>query len=835
MANNSVSDLDDDLHLPMREGELERCFHCGQDVPFGTSLSVQMDGQTRRVCCVGCQAVSSAIINGGLADYYRRREAFPEASVADFSGPLKELGLYDQEDFQKAFVLPVGDGEREADLILEGISCAACVWLNERHILSLGGVTAVQVNYATRRARVRWRVNDIRLSQILAAIAAIGYRAYPFDPERFENIARKEQRTALQRLFVAGFGMMQVMMYAYPAYIAADGEMSAQTASLLRWAGLVLTVPVMSYSASPIFVRAWRGMRELRLGMDFPVALGLGLSFAASVWATAWGGGEVYFDSVTMFVFFLLGGRYLEMLARQRAARTGDALGRVVPQFARRLSPSGELEEQVPASSILAGDQVIIRPGEVVVVDGLVRSGESEVDESWLTGESVPVPKTCGDAVLSGCLNGSGSLVVEARQVGESTQFAVVRRLIERASATRPRIVVMADRISAYFTWVLLALAVGTVLWWWRVDAAQALPVLVSVLVVSCPCALSLATPISMTIAVHVLARRGVLVTRPHAIETLASARHYVFDKTGTLTEGRQQLEQVLCQPGFEPATALSIAAALEEHSEHSLARVLTAEAERCESALDVRVFPGKGVTGTVRGIRCALGSGAFVESWCGSSRPDRLMRQEETTQAFLASESTWVAKFSFSDKIRPVAGRVVRALQQQNCQVSMLSGDSEAPVRSVARQLKIENAHAALLPEEKQALMRRYQSAGDTVVMVGDGVNDAPAMAQAHVSVAMAGGAELARNQADIILLANDLRRLEWARGVATASMVVVRQNLFWALAYNLSVIPAAMMGLVTPWFAGLGMGLSSVLVVLNALRISVKGERLWKTVSTS
>jgi Cu2+-exporting ATPase len=536
-----------------------------------------------------------------------------------------------------------------------------------------------------------------------------------------------------------------------------------------------------------------------------------------------------------MFVFFLLGGRYLEMLARQRAARTGDALGRIVPQFARRLSASGDVEEQVVASLVAPGDHVVIRPGEMIVVDGVVLSGYSEVDESWLSGESKPIPKAAGANVLSGSVNGPGSLVVEARQVGESTQFAVVRRLIERASETRPRVVVMADRFAAYFTWILLLLAIGTFAWWWREDAAQALPILVSVLVVSCPCALSLATPISMTIAVHALARRGVLVTRSHAIETLASTSHYVFDKTGTLTEGRQTLNQVLCLPGVEEAAALSIAAALEIHSEHSLARVLTTKAAHAEPARDVRVIPGKGVEGFVRGQRYAVGNRAFVEPWCGLAIPEELLSKEETTRAYLVSETAWLAAFSFSDRVRPGVEGLVHSLKRQGCRLSILSGDADGPVRAVARRLGIDDACASLLPDQKRAHMCRYQAGGETVAMVGDGVNDAPVMAQAHVSIAMAGGTDLARNQADIILLSDEVLKLEWSRQVARVSMAVVRQNLFWALAYNLCVIPAAMMGLVTPWFAGLGMGLSSVLVVLNALRISAKGERLWKAVSTS
>lgn len=807
---------------PIQKESAGRCFHCGQPIAPGVEFSVEVMGQHQHVCCLGCQAVCQAIVAGGLSDYYRHRESYPSKAAEDFQTEIASLGLYDNQDFQQSFVRPVAEGEREADLILEGINCAACVWLNERHLRALPGVLGVQVNYATHRAKVRWREGQIPLSAILAAVTSIGYRAYPYDPGRFEDVARAERQQALRRLFVAGFGMMQVMMYAYPVYIAGEGEMSPTAENIMRWASLVLTLPVVFYAAAPFFRRAWAGMWRLHFGMDFPVALGVGLSFVASAWAVIAGTGAVYFDSVTMFVFFLLTGRYLEMLARQRAARGGDALGRLVPVFARRLNENGELEEQVPVSALSQGDRVLIRPGEVIVVDGLVLTGNSDVDESWLSGESLPVAKSPGMLVLGGSVNGTGSLTVEATQVGESTRFASIRRLMERAAAERPRVVAVADRVASGFTWLLLALAVCSALWWWHTDVRQVLPIFVSVLVVSCPCALSLATPVSLTVAMHVLARRGVLVTRGHSIETLARTRHFVFDKTGTLTTGRLQVREIVTGPQGSRGEALRLSAALEQHSEHSIARAICALHPQAEAAEDVCIHPGEGVEATVAGQRYAIGRLAFAERLAGSQQPDWCPPAAENSLIYLVGQGQWLAVFVLADELRPAAHTLLQRLQAERCRVSILSGDAVGPVHAVAQQLGVTDVHAALLPEDKQALMHTYQQSGEVVAMVGDGVNDAPVLAQAHVSIAMAGGTELARHQADILLLNDDLARLVWGRGVAIQTMRIIRQNLLWALVYNLVAIPAAMAGWVSPWLAGVGMGLSSVLVVLNALRIA-------------
>jgi Cu2+-exporting ATPase len=799
------------------------CYHCGLPIAAGADFQVEILGEARQMCCAGCEAVARAIVDSGLTDYYRHRAEMPESQREALPAELGELGLFDHPDFQKQFVRPVGEHEREADLILEGITCSACVWLNEQHLQRHRGVTAVQVNYATRRARVRWNTAETKLSELLTAIGEIGYRAHPYDPERNEQVAQKERRSALWRLLVAGFGMMQVMMYAFPAYIARDGDMTTDIAVLMRWASLLLTLPVVLYSAAPFFKRAWRDVKLRRLGMDVPVALGIGSAFLASLWATLRGSGEVYFDSVTMFVFLLLCGRYLEMVARQRAVRGTEEIGRVVPAFAERLSSwPGEIGERVPVAALKVGDILRIRPGEGVPVDGVVIDGHSEADESWLTGESRPVDKMVGSAVAAGSLNGSGPLVVRAEHVGEETRIASIRRLMERASAERPRVVEQADRIAGRFVGVLLVLALATAAYWSIVDPSRAIWIFASVLVVSCPCALSLATPVALTVATDTFARFGLLVTRGHAIETLARADLFAFDKTGTLTEGRMQLKDVEPAGAWTREAVLRLAAGLEQASEHAIGRAIgNAVADIDLPPVDsLKAIPGQGLEGFVDGERLRIGRESFVAELAGDDSPFGA-GQSECTEVFLGGERGWCARLVLSDRLRADASAVVAALKARRLDVAILSGDSPDTVAAVASKLDIADARGGLLPQDKHSAVQHWQAAGRTVAMVGDGVNDAPVLAQAHVSVALAAGTELARNQADIVLLGERLAPFVDGHRMAKHTLTIIRQNLAWSFAYNVLAIPAAMAGWVTPWMAGVGMSASSLIVVLNALRL--------------
>lgn len=808
------------------------CYHCGLPIPPDVVLAVQVGGQDRAVCCIGCQAVAQAIVANGLGDYYRNRDALPDSPREALPAVLDSLALYDHADFQKGFVRALSDHEREAALIVEGITCAACIWLIEHHVAKQPGVAGVEVNFSTHRARVRWDERRGKLSDILAAIAAIGYRAHPYDTARSEELARKERRSALWRVFVAGFGMMQVMMYAVPVYLAGEGDMTADIESLMRWASLALTLPVAGYSAAPFFRGAWRDIGQRRVGMDVPVALGVGAAFLASVWATLTASGEVYFDSVTMFVFFLLGGRYLEMTARQRAVSVTEALAKLMPTFAARVAayPVDRTLAQVPAADLQPDDVVLVRPGETIPADGVVVEGRSAANEAFLTGESVPVAKAPGAPVIGGAVNVDSPLYVRVERVGEATRLAAIVGLMERASLERPRLVQLADRIAARFIQALLLVAAVVAVAWWFIDPAKALWITVSVLVVTCPCALSLATPVALTIASGALARAGLLVTRSHAVETLARATHFVFDKTGTLTYGRPSLLEVLPLAGLDVAQCTALAAGIEHASEHPLGAALREAAGGAALAVPGAAnTPGCGMQASYGGRTLRVGRPDWAGELHGQPLPEsaRALLAGGDTVVALADEAAWLALFRFGDGIRPDAVATVSALRAAGLHLALLTGDAAPVAARVAQTLGIDEVRAEATPQDKHAYVESLQKQGAVVAMVGDGVNDAPVLAQAQVSVAMGGGSQLARTQADLVLLSENLGHLARGHQLARRSLRVIRQNLVWSFIYNFVALPLAMVGFVTPWMAGIGMSGSSLLVVLNSLRLQPREGR--------
>lgn len=814
------------------------CYHCGLPVPVGFDLDVVVAGGVRSFCCYGCQAIAQAIDQGGLADYYRHRDGLPEAgpsTAEDMARALDEFRLFDHAGVQARFVRLVGAGdEREASLMLEGITCSACVWLIEQTLSRLPGVTGVMVNYATRRARVRWD-RRLLLSQILAAVAGVGYRAHPYDPGRFETMARAERRDALWRLFVAGFGAMQVMMYAVPAYLAGTGEMGREYEQLMRWASLVLTLPVILFSAVPFFRNALRDIRRRRLGMDVPVALGVLVGFGASVWATVAEAGTVYFDSVSMFVFLLLAGRYLEMRARSKAVAVSEAMARQMPTLANRLPdyPRSMDCVRVAAGDLVVDDTVLVKPGEVIPADGVVIEGSGDVDESLLTGESMPQVKAPGDALTGGAVNGAGPLLMRVERAGEETRLASILALIDRAASERPQGVVLADRVAGHFVAVilLLALCAGTI--WWFVEPERAVWVAVAVLVVTCPCALSLATPVALTVVQGALARRGFLVTRGHAVETLARVDHVIFDKTGTLTLGGEGCVEVFPLADVAAEDCLRLAATVESVSGHPLARAIcrAAGALPAYEMTGFRVETGQGIEAEIDGMRLRIGTARFVAALRFGDQafaPDVPPGLGRTV--YLGSPQGWLAAFRVADALRPGAVEAVDALVRCGVSVTILSGDAETSVAAVAHSLGIDSYRAACSPAEKLAFVDELLARGKTVAMVGDGINDTPGLAKAQVSMAMGGGADLAKVQADCIVLGDRLATVVDAVRMSRMTLRVIRQNLFWALAYNAAVIPLAVVGWVSPWMAALGMSASSLLVVLNALRLRQREPKfLW------
>jgi P-type Cu2+ transporter len=794
------------------------CFHCGEALNGTEPWFVEIDGAGHRVCCPGCKAVAELIRDSGLADYYRYRTepAVRPRDAATGTDPDDAWRTFDRPEMLDAVSTPAGEGTRACTILVEGVRCAACSWLIERSLEHLPGVQEIRVNPATARARLVWDPGVLPLSEALRVLSRLGYPPHPVGAGGAE-LAQRERRGALRRLGVAGIDMMQVMMYAVALYVGAFQDMDAGLETLFRWVSLLVATPVALYAGRPFFTGAWRDIRSGRPGMDVPVALAVGAAWLASVAHTLSGQGEVYFDSVTMFVFFLTLGRFLEMGARHRAGDTHEALAKLLPAAARRRGADGRWAT-VALRELHPGDVVLVRHGETLPADGRLLLAPARLDESMLTGESRPRVRQPGEAALAGSVNLGNPFELEVERSGADTLVSAVGRLLDRAQAERPPIAAAADRVARWFVIGVLGAAGVTWLVWNAIDPARAFEITLAVLVVTCPCALSIATPAAMTAATGFLARRGLLVTRAGAVEKLARVDRVMFDKTGTLTLGRPRISSVEASGRVGADLALGIAATLEAASEHPIARAFALAAPAGEAS-DVQVSPGLGIEGLVDGRRWRLGRPDWA---AGLSHAGVHAMQGKHTTVCLADESGVAAVFRLEDALRSGTRRQLQRLAELGLAVEIASGDACEAVAPIAAVLGVADWSGGLTPEDKLAIMRTRQHAGETVAMVGDGVNDAPVLAGADVSVALAGGTPLAQTSADMVLLGDSLEPLVEGVAGSRRALRIVRQNLGWAAAYNLTALPLAAVGLIAPWMAAIGMSASSLLVVLNALRLS-------------
>jgi len=784
------------------------CFHCGLPLPAHSPWSAFVGGAERAMCCPGCAAAAQTIVDAGCGDYYDSRSGYG-ATVDGSDAP--GLVLFDR-----------AGNSGEGSFTVEGIRCAACVWLIERRVNALPGVLESLLNVGSERLQVRWDPAACKVSDILRALRAIGYTAYPYDRERHGEQLERARRKLFRQLFVAGLSMMQVMMYAVPVYLADDGTMDADMTALMGWASFLLTLPAVLYSALPFFGGAWRDLRRGLPGMDVPVALGIGAAFTGSTAALVHGQGEVWFDSITMFIFLLLGSRYLELTARRRAARALEALQEGMPASSQRMPayPLARGTEVVAADSLQPGDVVLVAAGQAAPADGIILEGESDADLSLLTGESKTRRMAVGDLLPGGAVNVTQAVVLRVQAAARDSALALLVRLVDKAGQGKPALALWADRVAAWSVAALLVLTAVVFLAWQLVDPSRAWPAAIAVLVVTCPCALSLATPTALAAATDRLLRRGVLAVKPHALETLERATHVVFDKTGTLTLGRPVVRATHTVGAVDAQAALDIAGALEAGSAHPLAQAIRAAASSAAvHARDVAGMVGQGVEGEVDGLRYRLGSAAFVAALAGRRTP--AMPEAEGSAVWLGRQGAWLARFDIADGLRPEAAEVVRRFEAAGKTVVLLSGDASRAAQQVAGRLGIRLAAGDQLPDQKLDFVRELQAQGATVAMVGDGINDAAVLRGADVSFAMGGGAALAQLHADCVLLGDSLLPLLDAFDTARRTLRIIRQNLAWASAYNLAAIPLAATGLLNPWLSGVGMAASSAVVVLNALRL--------------
>ena len=731
----------------------------------------------------------------------------------------------------------------ETTLALSGLHCAACSGLIEHALQRVAGVQQATVSAASERATVLWDPALTRPSALIAAVRAAGYDAVPDVAAPARALRRQAHRKALWRLFVASFAAMQVMMLATPSYVAGPGELAPDLRQLLNWGSWLITLPVMAFSAGPFFQGAWVAMRTRRIGMDVPVALGIAITFIASTGATFSPDGvfghEVYFDSLTMFVSFLLGARYLELRARHRAAEALEGSLARLPETAWRIGPDGDATA-VSLQRLRAGDLVRVPLGQAFPADGLLEEGHTRADEALLTGESEPVDKPVGAAVVAGSTNLGAPVLMRVQRVGGDTRLQAIVAMMKSASAQRPAAALLADRWAAPFLWTVLLIAAGAAAVWSFIDPTRAVWVAVAVLIVTCPCALSLAAPATLVAAASGLARRGVLLQRLDALERLARVQQVFLDKTGTLTEDHLQLRGLrLTEAGRavfnSEDAALAHAASLGAWSSHPVAQALVSAVPAAAgppvvwSAVEEVAGRGLKALGS-DGREWRLGAAGWVTEATGAEFEDRADAPDRSGEAngsdegesrlHLACNGRLLANFQLEETLRPGTLQALQALRDDGLHLTLLTGDAPGRAQALAQRLQVTDWHAHATPEDKLAAIAQAQQAGRKVAMVGDGVNDAPVLARADVSLAMGQGALVARGQADAVITSNDLGDLVRARRTALRAVRIVRQNMLWAATYNATSIPLAVAGLLPPWAAGLGMALSSLLVIGNALR---------------
>nr|WP_320135148.1 heavy metal translocating P-type ATPase [uncultured Amphritea sp.] len=804
------------------------CFHCGLDIPSGSQYFTTIDGQPRQMCCPGCQAVAQVIADGGLENYYKHRtnEASSPEALSATEQLQAEYELYNHASVQKHFVAELADGSKQATLVIEGITCAACVWLLEHHINSLEGVKLASVNLTNHRARVQWDDDQIKLSDIFLAMHSIGYQGHPYHPDKEEQLLEQETKRAMRRLGIAGVFTMQIMMMAVALYTGAGASLESNYENFIRWASLVLATPVVFYAARPFFQAALRDLRTRHLTMDLPVSIAIGGAYTASIWATLTASGEVYYDSVSMFTFFLLIGRFLEMKARHRTGKAGNALLNLLPASAILCTDEGETI--VAANELQQGDRILVKPGHTIPADGNIVQGSSSIDESALTGEYLPLTKREGDGVVGGTINVENPIHVEVTQVGASSQLSAIVRLLERAHEEKPKVARLADKVSGYFVTAVLIIAATVGLYWWQVDPSHAFWVTLSILVVTCPCALSLATPTALTAATGTLRQHGLLITRGHVLESLAKATHIVFDKTGTLTEGNLSLQNTQTLAELTEQQCFEIAAALEAHSEHPIARAFhkATQSASLSPAEQLTNHVGQGLEGCINGQRYFIGKPQFASQCCDTLLDFDLAPDNHCQWLLLASETQPLAWFGLNDPARKQAPKMIEQLKRMGLEVQMLTGDSSAAVGHIAQQLKIDNVISGVSPAQKLQHIQQLQDDGAQLIMVGDGINDIPVLAGAQTSIAMGSATDLAKTNADTVLISGELMRLPQALQLAKRTRANIRQNLSWALFYNLIALPLAAAGMIAPWMAAIGMSVSSLVVVGNALRLTKLGR---------
>ena len=802
------------------------CYHCGLPVQQEGRFATEIADENREFCCYGCQTVCKTIYNSGLQRFYQKTAA--ETVLAPPPALSSELSSYDLDDVQADYV-DINAEIRTIHLLVEGIHCAACVWLIENALSKQVGVVRSEVNLTARRLRLTWNNSETTLSSVLQTLGNIGYAAIPFDPETAEGVLAKKHKGLLYRMAFAGFAMMNLLWISIALYSGAD---QGEFRNWFHWIGFLIATPTLFYAGYPFLRNALLGLRHRYLTMDLPIAIGATATYSYSSYITFTGSvyGDVYFDTVVNFLFVILVGRYLEAISKREALSATTRLLELQPKLATIITKEGS--KVVPIRSVVVGDLILVKPGEKIPVDGILVDGQSAVDESMLTGESIPVVKIVDDKVVAGSINGEGAFTVEAQQVLRNTALAKIVRLMEDAQASKAPIQCTADKIVPWFVVVTLSLACITFMYWLQFDFEKALLAATSVLIITCPCAFGLATPMSVAVATGVGAQNGILIKQGAALEALSKVTQFVFDKTGTLTQGELRVVAVETIATMTAEQLLILAASIENHSEHGVAKAIVNEAKKRELALstitDFLSLPGQGVQAYINQKQIVVGTHRWLkiqnitveEHW--QQQQDKF-EHEGISCVFVADKSKVLGIIGLADQLRNDALKMITSLQQHDIAITVLSGDKQSVVNAITAELGDITRYAEVLPGDKSQLVRDLQQ-DNIVAMVGDGVNDAPALIQADVAIALASGTDVSIESADIILSHNELYKVAEAKNLADQTLRTIKQNITISIVYNLIMIPMAMLALVSPLVAALTMPISSLLVIGNAVRIKYR-----------
>jgi len=822
------------------------CFHCGLAASAASACHGDIEDTQRLFCCSGCLSVCQVIHEAGLDNFYDRLQK-RQTSIAPPPNAPADIDQYDLHEVQQEFIQTRSDGSKQARLMVEGIHCAACVWLIEKALSDMKGVIKAEVNLVHHRLLLQWNADQLSLSSIMSRLAALGYAAIPFNLDNVDGLLQQQNRQLLFRLGFAGFGAMNIMWISIALYAGAFSGISAEYRQFFYWISAAIATPVLVYSGGPILLSAWRGLRQGQLNMDLPISIGALATFTYSCWQIIQAGSHVYFDTVVSFLFVILIGRYLEALGRRNASSATLRLLELQPRMATRINGydnGNGNDERVAVRKLQAGDILRIKPGDKVPADGIIIEGRSHIDESMLSGESQAQHKQAGDTLACGTINTEQPLIMRVEAVGSATVLARIIHLVESAQGSKAPVQDLADKIVPWFVASTLALASLTFAYWWpQAGFDTALLAATAVLIITCPCALGLATPMSIAVSTGLAAKHGVLVRHGEALEKLSAINHIVFDKTGTLTTGKMRVSAIVLahahdhnDPGkSDEQHILQLAGALERHDSHPLAKAVCASVEAASlpflTCHDPQLHPGMGIRGKVGEQHILVGNRRFMQQH-NITLSDTMIAVCHSTESamavpvFIAANGTLLALLRIEDQLKDDVFDLITSLSQRQIGITLLTGDSIAAALHLQQRLCQYSTTpidviADVLPEQKSNHIIKLQEQGKQVMMVGDGINDAPALAQANISIAMGSGTDISLQCSDIVLMGSDLKRIAWSLDLGARSLKTIRQNLTLSLGYNIILVPIAMAAWVTPVFAALAMPLSSLLVISNAILI--------------